>query len=334
MAKFEEIAEIIKKEGSIPFSRYMELSMSREFAFELKFSSEFMDYLAKTIANCLNEMVEICGGSIYDFGMTSSRLLKRLTKLVNAEYYLVESAFNKPDKIPPGVRVCKFDEVESCEGVILISRILSALPSHILLSNKQVFVDFKNGRFEEKIEDIDKSLFDEFSDVLEKIDPSKKVYLSIEALKLIQQLCKKLSTGFMVITDYMSEELCDAITCYDETVHTHDPYASPGKMRMRIPLNIPIVANVARKMGLEVFGLTNYMHIMKSTLGLVEEFSDEIKKLTSVYKDPKLGSVKVMILKKNIDVKELNCLKWIPNFGYWKKYNYPHPEELEVLPEG
>ncbi len=348
----EKIIQIIEEGGAIPFSRFMEICLTaREISFllEVSYSTRFLDSFAKSFAIAAEEMLGLCeGNSIYDFGITNYGFVKRVAKLMSdVDYYLVNHrylAFNWRD-LPENVHIIDEAEISDVRGIMISNKLVSMLPFHIVLRDerepKEIYVAYKNGEFTEMPVELQNEGLRAYLERVE--DPRSRVEICLEAMKFVKSLGKRLSKGFVVISDYLSDpmEMADAerasgtITCYDNTTHTHNPFLMPGKLIIRASVNISGLVEYGEDVGLRVAGLTNHLHLMKSTIGLVDEFSVELEKISgSKYRDSKLGTVKILIQQKEIRNPILKCLKLVPQFGFWEKYNYPSKDDLEILPEG
>jgi SAM-dependent MidA family methyltransferase len=323
---------------------------------EADYSSRFMDVLAKAFKISFVDMLEICNGrSIYDFGITNFRLLKRLSKLLpeNVNYFVVSSEYfdglddEEFESLPSNFHRISMEEIGEVEGVMFSNRIVGALPFYIVVYRngefREVRVGYENGEFKEVLAGIVESEVEEYLEKMvdiERLKEGMRIEVCIDSFNLINFMGDKLRRGFVMTAGYMHdpEELKDiwgTITCYDETTHTHNPFILPGKLSIRASISIQSLIEYGKKVDLKLTGLTNYLHIFKSTVGIVDEYEDELEKISgSRYRDSRLGTVKVLIQHKGLENPRLKCLESIPSFGFWEKYNYPHPEELEMLPEG
>jgi len=347
----DEIINIIKKQGPIPFTRFMEICLTGKNLLsisEIGYSTRFLDSFARAFVTAAKEMLELCkGNSIYDFGVSDFGFVKRVaTMMQEVDYYLVNHkylAFDWKD-LPENVKIINEAEISDVEGIIISNKLLSILPLHIVIKDgkeKEIYVDYRNGEFVETLIDLKDQ---ELRTYLERVeDPRTRVEICLEAIKLISSFGERLSRGFVVTSDYLSDpsEMSDTekasgtITCYDDTTHTHNPFLMPGKLIIRASVNISGLVEYGEDTGLRVAGLTNHLHLMRSTIGIVDEFSAELEKISgSKYRDSKLGTVRILIQQKEIRNPILKSLKFVPKFGFWEKYNYPNKEDLEILPEG
>ncbi len=346
----DKIIDLIKKHGPISFKRFMEICLTGKdlsLLSEVGYSTRFMDCFSKAFVAAAKEMLELCeGNSIYDFGVSDQSFVKRVALLMpEVEYFLVNHrylSFNW-ESIPENVHVIKEMEISEVNGIMISNKLLSMLPFHIVLKDekeKEVYVGYENGLVEIPLDLKD----EELKTYIERVEePRSRIEVCLEAMRFVKSLGEKLSKGFVVTSDYLSDpaELGDAekafgtITCYDDTTHTHNPFLMPGKLIIRASINISGLVEYGEDSGLRVAGLTNHLHLMRSTIGIVDEFSAELEKISgSRYRDSKLGTVKILIQQKGIRNPILKCLKFVPQFGFWEKYNYPNKEDVEILPEG
>jgi SAM-dependent MidA family methyltransferase len=147
---------------------------------------------------------------------------------------------------------------------------------------------------------------------------------------------EKLSRGFILTLDYLLDpsELGDrqriqgTVTCTSETIQTHNPYLLPGKLVIRASVNLSALVEYGEEVGLRVTGLTNPMHLLKSTTGELD-----VEKLFPKYRT-RLGSIRTLIQHKGLKNPALKSLRYVPRFDFWEKYNLPSGDEMEILPEG
>ncbi len=350
-SRMERIVNLIKEHGPISFKRFMEICLSgRDLLLsEVSYSTRFMDNFSKAFVAAAREMLEFCkGNTIYDFGISNQDFVKRVALLMpEIDYYLVNHRYVSFDckDMPENVHTIKDTEIsgEEIKGIMISNKLISMLPFHIVLKNevaKEIHVGYEDQLVEVPVD----LKNEEVKAYIERIeDPRSRIEVCLEAMKFIKSLGERLSKGFVITSDYLSDpaELRDAgrisgtVTCYDDTTHTHNPFLMPGKLTIRASINISGLVEYGDDSGLKVTGLTNHLHLMRSTIGIVDEFSAELARISgSRYRDSKLGTVKILIQHKGIRNPILRCLKFVPQFGFWERYNYPNKEDTEILPEG
>ncbi|MBO8182239.1 MAG: SAM-dependent methyltransferase [Archaeoglobus sp.] len=360
------ISDLIDRlqKGPISFKEYVELCSAKRIAefTEFNFSSRFLDILSKSLAIAAKEMLEVCeGGSIYDFGVSHLEVVKRLANfLPNVKYFLVnhrhfswedaidnvDSPDSIPENIPENVQLIDESEISDAKGVMITNKLFSMLPFHIVIKEefKEVYVTYDGKNFSEILMDLKEDSGKEMREYLESVeDPRQRIEVCLEAIRMIRSMANKLSSGFIVTSDYLldpsemveAERSSGTVTCYNETIHTHNPFLNPGRLVIRASVNLSALVEFGEDVGLKVTGLTNHIHLLKSTIGAVDEFSPELEKISgSKYRHSKLGSVKILIQQKGLRNPVLKSLKHVPNFSFWERYNLPYEGEVEILPEG
>ena len=333
----------------IPFKEYVELC-SRKVVGKANYSVKFLDSLAKALATAARGMLDVCeGDSIYDFGVTHPGIAERVTKLVDAEYFVVKHKYLDGPEIPSKVQLVDESEISDVKGVMISNKLFSMLPFHLIVRNdgeiKEVYVTHDGENFREVLKDLGEG--EESKEIMEYLgkveDPRSRLEISLEAVRMIKKMGEKLSSGFVVTSDYLLDpsELSEAerasgtITCYNETVHTHNPFLNPGRFMIRASVNLSALVEFGEEFGLKVVGLTNHVHLLKSTIGSVDELSPELDRISgSKYRYSKLGTVKILIQQKGLRNSILKFLRYVPQFGFWERYNLPNVDEVEILPEG
>ena len=313
------------------------------------YSSKFLDKLASSFSIAAKEMLTICNGnSIYDLGFSHPEIIKRITNLLpEVDYFIVKHKYSQSTEIEEkNIHFITESEISNARGIILSNKLFSMLPFHVVVRDgepKEVYVTFDGEKFGESLVALEEGEDgEELKEYLQRVDdPRTRLEVPIEAIRLLKSLGERLSSGFVVTFDYLLDpsELKDAerasgtITCHNHTIYTHNPYLNPGKLVIRASINLSALIEFGEDADLKVTGLTNYSHLLKSTTGF-DEFSAELEKVSSKYRDSKLGTVKILIQQKGLRNPVLRSLRHVPQFGFWEKYNLPAEEETEILPEG
>jgi hypothetical protein len=346
----ERIINLIGDRGKISFRDYTEMILryGRKMVSDAEYTPRFLDVLAKSFSESIIEMLEMCNGDeVYDFGITGGRFRKRIIKLIpeDIRYYFVDLS-DLDHELPENFEIISSERInDGINGVMFSNNLISSLPFHLVEYTDgeffEIYVGYENGEFveiKEKLED--EKILNCLKEMEEKMEDGRRYEVNVDSLRLIRFMGEKLSKGFIITSGYIHDpiEISDksgTITCFDETIHTHDPFLLPGKLSIYSSVSIPALIENGAKVGLKLTGLTNYHYFLRSMVGIIDEFSDEIEKLSfSRYRDDKLGSVKILIQHKGVERPKLRCLKYIPKFDFWEKYNQPYFEEEEVLPEG
>jgi SAM-dependent MidA family methyltransferase len=323
---------------TISFKRYMELCLKEISGYHSR-----VELPVESFALVVEEMLALCKGSeVLDLGLSHPDFVKRIAKMLpNVNYYLLKHDYIEWKSFRQ-VEIVEESEVGEIEGVIVSNKLFSLLPFHVILKDevpKLLYVSFHDGNASEVAIPPERDPdFKELMEYLLKVeDPRKRIEVCLEAVKLLKFAGKKLSRGFVLTSDYLLDpsELGDTqrsqgtITCTSETIQTHNPYLLPGKLVIRAGVNLSALVEYGEEVGLKVTGLTNPMHLTKSTAG--QEL--EVEKLSPKYR-ARLGSIRMLIQHKNLKNPVLNSLRYVPRFDFWEKYNLPSEEEMEILPEG
>jgi SAM-dependent MidA family methyltransferase len=324
-----------------------------KYSADIKYSSNFLDFFAKAFVISVEEMLRYCDASnIYDFGITDAGFIRRVLKFFPSKinYFLVESDLlrYRRGEFPKEVNFIRDHELGSdLNGVMISNKIVDSMPFHLIVYQdgfKEVYVDYRDGKFKEVLIDLKNPEIEKYLENLNmEITNGQRLEVCLEALKFIQFMGDKLSNGFVITSGYLStpEELytrdkfSGTLTCYKYNFHTHNPFLVPGEMDIKASVDVLKILEYGESSGLRLTGLTNHLHLMKSVFGVIDEFIDDIEKISGAkYRDSKLGSVKILIQHKGVRNPVLKCLKIVPDFSFWEKYNYPYMREAEVLPEG
>jgi len=356
-----------QKEGEreVSFRDYVELFSAKRIV-EKRYSGKFLDVLATSFSVTAKEMLDVCGGrSIYDFGLPHPGIVKRVARNVDAEYFIVKHAHNLKldyevsdefsggipdavsnvsDEFPENVHFIDESEISDVRGVIISNKLFSILPFHIVVRDgeiKEVYVKFDGGRFSEILRDLRGERAKEIEEYVGRVeDPRNRIEVCIEAVRMLKEMGERLSSGFIITSDFLldpsefaeGDRASGAIACHSETIHTHNPFFSPGKLVIRTAINLSALVEFGSDVGLHISGLTNHVHLLRSTIGQVDEFSPEIERI-SAKRDSRLGSVRILIQHKGLRNPILKSLRFVPRFDFWERYNLPSEEE-ELLPEG
>ncbi|MFP4558504.1 MAG: class I SAM-dependent methyltransferase [Archaeoglobaceae archaeon] len=356
------IKDIIEEKGPISFKEFMEIALYHpQFGYystkeieEDYITSTSFDMFAKGILVAFKDMLEKCSGdSIVEFGAGDGKLAERILRKVDVNYYIVERSQHMQEVAQQ--RLAEFDNVSfihesqlddlKVNGIVFTNEFFDALPVNAVVNDngelKEVFVDYRNGRFVEVLQELsDPEIEDYFARLEVELDEGARAEVNLDAVQYIKQFSKVLNKGFVLTIDYgyPSEELYTlerrdgTVVCYSNHTYNYDPYIRVGDQDITSHVNFSALMEYGKDTGLNLTGLTNQLYFLMSTLGENEvddfEAADEFKFLAF-----KMGIFKVLIQHKGIERPYLTCLRMTPSFGYWNRYNYQGQLEMEFLEE-
>lgn len=356
------IAKTIRKRGPITFKEFMEIALyhptfgyySNKEVFEEDYiTSSRFEIFARSITEALKDMLDRCdGNAVVEFGAGDGRLAELVLRNLDADYIIVERSKKMREKAEE--RLKGFDNVKFMEevelenaginGVIFSNEFFDALPVHAVVKKdtlKEVYVDFRDGRFVEVLKEPSSPEIEEYFRKLNiELEEGSRAEVNLEAIRYINLFGKILEKGFVMTIDYgfPSEELYTlerrdgTVVCYSNHTYNYNPYINIGEQDITTHVNFSALIEFGSNSGLDLTGLTNHLYFLMSTLGEsgIESYesAEDFKFLAF-----RMGTFKILIQHKGISRPELKCLQMTPSFGYWNRYNYQGQLEMEFLEE-
>lgn len=356
------ISDIIEDRGPITFKEFMELALyhpqsgyysTKEIEEDYITSSSFQLF-AKGLLVAFKDMLDKCNGdTIVEFGAGDGKLAEQILRKLDVNYIIVEKSQHMKEaarqKLEGFDNVSFIDESQlenlKINGIVFTNEFFDALPVNVVVKEngelKEVYVDYRDGRFVEVLQDISSpEVEDYFARLDVELEEGARAEVNLDAIEYIDWFARILRKGFVLTIDYgfPSEELYTlerrdgTVACYSNHTYNFNPYIKVGEQDITSHVNFSALMEYGNEAGLNLTGLTNHLYFLMSTLGENEvddyETADEFKFLAF-----RMGSFKVLIQHKGIERPYLACLQMTPSFGYWNRYNYQGQLEMEFLEE-
>jgi len=164
-------------------------------------------------------------------------------------------------------------------GIVLSNEFVDALPVHRMRGEKEVYVDWENGTFRERLEGPSSpDLVSYFDRLGIKINEQFDYEINLAALDWMREVGQSLKKGFVLTVDYgyPSGQLVTparkrgTLLCYYKHTVCEDPYQHIGEQDMTSHIDFTSLANVGESVGLHVSGFTDQTHFLMG-LGIAQE---------------------------------------------------------------
>lgn len=171
-------------------------------------------------------------------------------------------------------------------GCVFSNELIDALPVHQVVQQgamlQEVFVDCRNGHFEELVQPVSTCAIDEyFSTQQIALLDGQRAEVGLEACDWIAEIGRRLERGFVLTVDYGHEaaDLFDAhhmagtVLGYAKHRTSEDFYAAPGEQDLTAHVNFTALKMWGRRSGLEPVGLVSQTAFLLA-LGQKNDFAD------------------------------------------------------------
>jgi len=226
---------------------------------------------------------------------------------------------------------------EHIEGVLLSNELVDAFPVHRIRivdgEPREVWVDFANGQFCERLQSCSNS---DLLEYLRQLTTHEVVLtegacadINLLAVPWMKDVARVLRRGFVVTIDYghLAHDLYGperkkgTFLCYYHQMASDDPYQRIGLQDMTAHVDFSTLAAVGEVENLQVTGFTNQMSFLTSLgverlLESLEPGSAEFQSVLQLLRPNGMGSTfKILIQHKGIAKPELDGLRFKPFFA-------------------
>jgi SAM-dependent MidA family methyltransferase len=305
------IRDEIIKQGPIPFIRFMELALYHpEFGYycsphdkigltaDYDTSPSVHPVFAKLLGKQILQMILALGNkeiSLIEFGAGEGTLCEGILDFLQKSapdifrrvtYIIIEtsSSFQARQKerlIPVYANTVLWKDKmpKGPIGIVLSNEFVDALPVHRMRKNKELYVNWENGKFTERFDSPSSpALLSYLHQVDIKPDEVFDYEINLAGLDWIREVGKSLKKGFVMTIDYgyPAHQLYHpsrnrgTLLCYYKHTVCEDPYAHIGEQDMTSHVDFTSLAKVGEEVGLNVLGFTDQTHFLMG-LGITHE---------------------------------------------------------------
>jgi SAM-dependent MidA family methyltransferase len=172
------------------------------------------------------------------------------------------------------------------EGCLFSNELIDALPVHRVVMDggamKEIFVDFRDGRFMDVLEAVSTCAINEYFAMQNvTLQEGQHAEAGLEACDWITEVGRRLARGYVLTIDYghRAAELFDehhmrgTLLAYRDHRVSEEYYASPGEQDLTAHVNFTALETWGKRSGLETIGVTSQTAFLLA-LGEGNEFSD------------------------------------------------------------
>lgn len=222
------------------------------------------------------------------------------------------------------------------EGIIYSNELFDALPTHMVRKKDgrllEVYITVSENQ---EVIEVEKEPLEEIlayvSDLGIQIPEKMTTEINLNAVKLIQEIGKKLEKGFVFTVDYgyPSAELYKpyrsrgTLICYYKHTYNENYYQNIGLQDITSHVNFSALAFYGKKAGLEVAGFTDQAHFLIN-LGLADELS-RLYEAADYKSYERANRLKTLVLPKGMGEKFKILVQT-------KNIHNPHITGLKILP--
>ena len=223
---------------------------------------------------------------------------------------------------------------QSVTGLFFSNELVDAFPVHriqvVAGQTKELFVDFREGGFEECLKPLSNPALERHLQRLKPIWPDGfRTEVNLQALGWMEQVAERIDRGFVVTIDYghTAQDLYGAdrkdgtFLCYYQQLTGDAPYVRIGQQDMTAHVDFTSLATVGAAAGLSVTGFTNQMSFLmglgvEDMIGQLDPESPEFGAAIHLLKPDGMGrTFKILVQHRGIERPELDGLKFKPFFG-------------------
>lgn len=222
----------------------------------------------------------------------------------------------------------------SITGLMFSNELPDAFPVHrveqVGHALKEIFVDFRDGRFVECLQDLSTPEIEAYFHRLHVgLPEGYRTEVNLRAPAWMRQVGASLSRGVVITLDYghSAEDLYGperskgTLLCYRSQMASEDPYARVGLQDMTAHVDFTTLATVGEEAGLSVTGFTNQMSFLMG-LGVEEMIAQltpetpEFRAALHLLKPEGMGrTFKILMQHKGLESPRLEGLTFKPFFG-------------------
>ena len=234
---------------------------------------------------------------------------------------------NELEEVPTG----------SVTGVVFSNELVDAFPVHRIRIEqgepKEVFVEYRDGRFEERLQvlstpDLSESLR-RLASLGVILPEGYTTEINLHALAWMKDVARALGRGFVITIDYghTAQDLYGpdrprgTLLCYYSQMASESPYSRVGLQDMTAHVDFTSLAITGEEGGLHVTGFTNQMSFLmglgvERMLESLEPGSSEFQSVIQLLRPEGMGrTFKILIQHKGITEPQLDGLRFKPFFG-------------------
>ncbi len=223
---------------------------------------------------------------------------------------------------------------QSVTGLFFSNELVDAFPVHRIQmiggQAQELFVDYRDGRFEECLKPLSTSALGHYLQRLNQPWPEGyKTELNLLALEWMEQVAQRIDRGFVLTIDYGHtaqdlygpERKNGTFLCYYQQLTGDVPYERIGQQDMTAHVDFTGLATVGAAAGLNVTGFTNQMSFLmglgvEEMIGQLDPEGPEFGAAIHLLKPDGMGrTFKILIQHRGIEKPDLDGLKFKPFFG-------------------
>jgi len=225
----------------------------------------------------------------------------------------------------------------SVTGVVFSNELVDAFPVHRIRIEqgepKEVFVEYRDGRFEERLQVLSTPGLSEslrrLASLGVTLPEGYTTEINLDALAWMKDVARALGSGFVITIDYghTAQDLYGpdrprgTLLCYYSQMASESPYSRVGLQDMTAHVDFTSLAITGEEGGLHVTGFTNQMSFLmglgvERTLESFEPGSSEFQSVIQLLRPEGMGrTFKILIQHKGITEPQLDGLRFKPFFG-------------------
>ena len=239
---------------------------------------------------------------------------------------------------------------QSMAGLFFSNELVDAFPVHRIQmaagQAQELFVDYRDGRFEECLKPLSTPALDQFVQRLNPTWPEGyRTEVNLQALDWMEQVAQRIDRGFVVTIDYghTAQDLYGPgrkngpFLCYSQQLTGNVPYERIGQQDMTAHVDFTSLATVGVTAGLSVTGFTNQMSFLmglgvEDMIGQLDPESPEFGAAIHLLKPDGMGrTFKILVQHRGIEPPDLDGLKFKPFFGSALATNQAQGEGQEAM---
>lgn len=228
-------------------------------------------------------------------------------------------------------------EAESVTGLMFSNELVDAFPVHRIKivhgEPKEVFVDYRDGRFCERLQDLSTPALGGYLDRLARRDirlpEGYQAEINLAAPAWMREVGRVLARGVVLTIDYghTARDLYGpdrqrgTFLCYYHQLASEDPFRRVGYQDMTAHVDFTSLATAGEERGLRVTGFTNQMSFLiglgaEQLLKAYEPGSSEFQGVVHLLRPDGMGrTFKILVQHKGMPAPELDGLRYKPFFG-------------------
>ncbi len=240
--------------------------------------------------------------------------------------------------------------LQGMTGLFFSNELVDAFPVHriqvVAGQVQELFVDYRDGRFEECLKPLSNPALDQYIQKLELSWPDGyRTEVNLQALDWMAQVAQRIDRGFVMTIDYGHtagdlygpERKDGTFLCYYQQLTGDVPYVRIGQQDMTAHVDFTSLATVGDAAGLAVTGFTNQMSFLmglgvEEMIGQLDPESPEFGAAIHLLKPDGMGrAFKILMQHRGVERPDLDGLKFKPFFGSALTTNQARSEKHEAM---